>query len=625
VPPTDDETLTHRAATLIPSATFTAHPSQTIRPADASSSPTLDAAVEGFRRQAGHREGAVAVEGVLGIGGMGIVHLARQTVVGRQVAVKSIRPEVASRKARRRLLEEAWVTGALEHPNIVPVYTITIDEDGEPHIILKRIEGESWDVLIGDAGAVAARFGAVDLLVWNVDILMRVCDAMHFAHSRGVIHRDIKPDNIMIGEFGEVYVLDWGLAVGMERDIEGRIPWAGDETRAAGTPRYMAPEMVAGEGGMLSPQSDIYLLGGVLYRLLTGAAPHRGETIAQTLDGIHSFQPRIPPDAPRTLARLCRAALSADPTDRPPSALDFKRSLQTWLSQRGAGELAAEATEQLAALEEALEQGADREAIYRRFGACRFGYQQALKVWPENESAQGGLRTAILHVARYELSEGDTRAVEGLLAELLSPPTMMVEALEVMKHTQAAEAAAVARFRAYHDPSLGQSTRIFITMLVGVLWTIAPLLAWRFGPPLTIAGLTEFNVVMLTILVGLMIWGRESMSRTVINRQVVLATLLVPLATLMFCGWGALTGTPAEDIVTLSIALYCILTTMLTISVELLLFPMALFYLVAFVIATLWPSLLYFAISGANLGMTVTLGVVSVIRARQYAAVRGPR
>ncbi len=618
----EEETLILRAGTLIPSATLTAHPSQTIRPSGAKADPTLDEAVEVFREQARQQEGAgaVAVEGVLGIGGMGIVHLARQTVVGRQVAVKSIRPEVASRKARRRLLEEAWVTGTLEHPNIVPVYTITIDESGEPHIILKRIEGVSWDALIQDPDAVAERFGATDLLVWNVDILIRVCNAVHFAHSRGIIHRDIKPDNVMIGEFGEVYVLDWGLAVGLSRDPEGRIPCAADETRAAGTPRYMAPEMVSGEGARLSVRSDIYLLGGILYRLLTGAPPHRGETIAETLDGIAAFQPRLPLDAPRALATLCRSALAADPDDRPRSALEFQRGLRTWLNQRGADELAMEATEQLAALEEALEQGADRETVYRRFCACRLGLQQALRVWPENEAAQGGLRTAILHVTRYELSEGDTRAAEGLLAEVVSPPTMMLEELEAMKRAQAAEAAEVARFREFHDPTLGQRTRIFITTLVGTLWTIAPLVAWRFGPSLTITSLTEFNVVMLVLLVGLMLWGRESMSRTVINRQVVFATILVPLATLMFCGWGALTDTPAIDIATLSIALYCILSTMLTISVEVLLFPVALFYLAAFFISTLRPELLYLAIAGANLGMTLTLGIVSAIRARQYAA-----
>mgnify|MGYP005737561301 FL=1 len=196
---------------------------------------------------------------------------------------------------------------------------------------------------------------------------------------------------------------------------------------------------------------------------------------------------------------------------------------------------------------------------------------------------------------------------------------MLIEELAALKRSQAAEQAAMQRLRDDLDPTLGERTRVFTTMLTGVLWTLAPLLA-LLGPPITLPGLAGFNLLMLAGLLGMMVWAWDSMSRTAINRRVVLATLLVPLGTLMFCGWGMFTGAAPEDVITLSIALYCVLSAMLAISVEVLLAPMAIFYLMAFFAATIWPSILYFAVAAANLGMTITLGIVSLVRHRQHAA-----
>jgi hypothetical protein len=166
-----------------------------------------------------HRGGArLRTIETIGQGGMGVVRLAEQVALGRRVAVKTLRPDRKSDQAAIDLLREAWVTGAVDHPNVVPVHDIGLDEDGSPVIVLKRIDGHSWAELMHDADRVRERFRVDDLLTWNLEILIQVLFALRFAHSRGIVHRDLKPDNVMIGDFGEVYLLDWGIALSLRDD-----------------------------------------------------------------------------------------------------------------------------------------------------------------------------------------------------------------------------------------------------------------------------------------------------------------------------------------------------------------------------------------------------------------------
>src|SRR6185503_14452978 len=138
---------------------------------------------------------------VIGQGGMGVVREAEQVSLGRTVAVKTVKPDQRSPEAAQDLLREAWVTGSLEHPNVVPVHHLGLDDEGMPAIVLKRVEGVEWSKLIRDAEDVKRRYGAADLLVWNLSILMQVLNAIRFAHSRGILHRDLKPSNVMVGDF----------------------------------------------------------------------------------------------------------------------------------------------------------------------------------------------------------------------------------------------------------------------------------------------------------------------------------------------------------------------------------------------------------------------------------------
>ncbi len=242
--------------------------------------PTLPSADGGPVRiseiSLGPRDSVVLVGQTLGEGGMGIVRLGTQVSLGRSVAVKSTRPERSNPQAVAKLVQEAWVTGFLEHTSIVPIYDLTEDQNGRPMLVMRRIEGLEWSELFGDADAIRERFGASDLLDWNLRVLMQLASALHFAHGRQILHLDLGPANVMIGPLGEVYLVDWGLAMALGGDK--RLPRAADNTEIIGTPSYVAPEMLTGDGTQLRPQTDVYLLGSTLYTLLAGEPPHRGDT-----------------------------------------------------------------------------------------------------------------------------------------------------------------------------------------------------------------------------------------------------------------------------------------------------------------------------------------------------------
>ncbi|HTM20603.1 MAG TPA: serine/threonine-protein kinase, partial [Kofleriaceae bacterium] len=330
-------------------ATLAQRPSSTIVPAPAQDTGG-QRALAVLERLASGAASLQAVE-TIGQGGMGVVRLADQVALGRRVAVKTLRSDRRGDAAALDLLREAWVTGSLEHPNVVPVYDIGLDEQGSPQIVLKRISGHAWSELISDAERVAELFGTEDLLAWNLDILGQVLNAVRFAHSRGIIHRDLKPDNVMIGDFGEVYLLDWGIALSLRDDGTGRLPLASAAREMAGTPAYMAPEMLGnGTGVPLSERTDIYLSGSILYEMLTGRAPHDGTTALAVVSSVVKSCPDMPDDAPAELVRICRRAMDPDPDGRFENAEQLRLALRGYLQHRGSERLAAHAQQRVAEL-----------------------------------------------------------------------------------------------------------------------------------------------------------------------------------------------------------------------------------------------------------------------------------
>ncbi len=460
---------------------------------------------------------------VLGEGGMGVVKLGQQRSLERAVALKSLKEGQESPSARLKLLREAWITGKLEHPNIVPVHDLGIDERGEPRIVLKRIEGASWDSLFADADEVRRRFDASDLLEWNLRVLLEVAQALHFAHVRGIVHRDLKPENVMVGSFGEVYVVDWGLAVALEDDGTSRLPLAKNALELAGTPSYMAPEQWGGSSEV-GVRTDVYLLGATLYEILTGEPPRDGKSLAE-LVAKSLVVPEIPEHVPRELASLVARAMQPKTEDRFESAEAFRRSLSTYLSRRGSIELARDGRERVEALGAMLAASdIDRVAIYQTFGAARFAFLEALRTWPENDAAREGLTRAVRAMIDFELKDGDALAAQSLLADVAADPALAARVAEAVRVHREEQEALRATSRDY-DPMVGRRTRWFVSVIFGAVWTIVPIGLW-FVDDMGLLTSSHLNHVLTNLLLcvfggALFYWARDSMTRTAINRGIV--------------------------------------------------------------------------------------------------------
>ena len=547
---------------------------------------------------------------VIAEGGMGVIRVAEQVALGRTVAVKTLKPGRKDPSAALDLLREAWVTGIVEHPNVVPVHYLGLDDEGNPLIVLKRIEGVEWNSLIDDAETVRARFGATDLLAWNLGILMQVLNALSFAHSRGIVHRDLKPSNVMIGEFGEVYLLDWGIAVSLRDDGSGRLPLAADQDEMAGTPCYMAPEMLGREDlPPLSERTDVYLAGAVLFDLIAGHPPHEGETAVAVVTSVLASTPELPPDAPAELARICGRAMRADPAERYESVEALRLDLQAYLEHRGSArlaDLAGEKLDQLLATLAGPER--EREQVYRLFGACRFGFHEALVAWRGNEEARRGLVRATCAVAEYELGGDDPRAAVALLTELDAPPAELLARARAAAAAHAERQLALEKLRAEHDARTGTRTRTFIAMLLGTMFTVFPLIAAL--RPEIVAMRTHPHLVLwscgfLVIVLGLGYWARESMTKTVVNRRVFAAAvfLFVCQAAMAIGTWRL--GVTVMQTEVLMMYLWIAISGMIAIGIDRRLAPSTLGYVAAASFASVYPELRFFAMSAANLVFTV--------------------
>jgi serine/threonine-protein kinase len=492
-------------------------------------------ALASLRQMAGSLDGKIHFEHTLGEGGMGIVHLATQATMGRHVAVKTLRDGAEGVDATLRILREAWVTGALEHPNVVPVYDVAIDGRGAPVIVMKRIEGRHWGELLIAPDEVRQRFNVDDPLDWHLRTLTSVCNAVHFAHSRGILHRDIKPENVMIGAFGEVYVLDWGIAVSLVEDPSGRLPLASHAHGLAGTPAYMAPEMMAGDLAALSPRTDVYLLGAVFYEIFAGAPPHEAGTLHAIIASVMLSNPRFAANFPAEARRICERAMQRDPANRYASVDELRVAIEEYLRHRGSRKIAWEARQSLATLRATLENeppGEERAlAVFNLLGECRFGYRAALSAWPENEAARKGLDQALLAVIDHELACGDPGAAATLLREVSAAPPEVPLRVEAAVRARADEDERRRRLEQDFDPSVGTRTRTFVTAIFGVLWIALPLASWYAVARGAIPAHQDTiiaAVLFLALGFGLQIWARESMSKTALNRRLA-ATLAVQL------------------------------------------------------------------------------------------------
>lgn len=330
----------------------------------------------------------------LGEGGMGLVYEARQTSTNRRVAVKTLKNQARKDQSYwRKFFLEAVITSRLDHPNIVPIYDLGIDETGRLFYSMKRIRGHAWSRKIQTLP-----------LVENLEILLRVCDAIAYAHDLGVVHRDIKPENVMLGDFGEVFVVDWGLAMTTENFPGTR--HLSQTTSMGGTPAYMAPEMVTGPVARIGPWSDVYLLGAVLYEIVTGQPPHVGKTAMQCLMEAASNRIR-PTDKSGELVDVALRSLATDPSQRHANVAAFQAALRNYRTHADSHALADRAQEDLTRAREA----GDELALNRSV----FAFHEALQLWPANERARTGLDEASLDFAQRAIAGGNYELAASVL------------------------------------------------------------------------------------------------------------------------------------------------------------------------------------------------------------------
>jgi serine/threonine-protein kinase len=301
-------------------------------------------------------------------GGLGQVWLARDEAVGREVALKELRPEGHDHPAlEARFLEEARITGQLEHPSIVPVYEVNPRVDGlPPYYTMRFIRGRTL-TLVAQAYHEKRKNGQASPLELRelLNAFVAVCQAVAYAHARGVIHRDLKGPNVVLGEFGEVMVLDWGLAkvLAVPNPKPDQPPGPAtpipvhdtpplvleyDQARDAtvqgtvlGTPAYMSPEQAEGRHDQLDCRSDVYGLGAILYEILTGRPPFSGRDLESVLRQVRQEEPVRPrqrvAETPLALEAICLKALAKQPAQRYESAAELAREVQRWLADEPVG------------------------------------------------------------------------------------------------------------------------------------------------------------------------------------------------------------------------------------------------------------------------------------------------
>jgi Protein kinase domain/HEAT repeats len=393
------------------------------------------------------RIGRYEVERVLGEGGFGTVYLARDVELARSVAIKiPKRSRVGSQADLERYMAEARMVAGLDHPGIVPVYDVERTEDGLCYVVSKYIPGTTLSQRL--------QRGRLPL-DQAVRIVRRVAEALDYAHRKGLIHRDVKPANLLLDPHGNVYVADFGLALPLDE--------AGTSEGLAGTPEYMSPEQ-AGGPSQIDARSDIFSLGVVFYELLTGQRPFHANSATKLFQQIQGFEPPPPrfvdPQVPNELSRICQKCLVKDPSARFATAQELVVALARWEKESGVEQAESEV---LPAGFEPF--GAEAAGLYLGLlpGASGDGaLPKEVQFWLDRidkAQAGGGFRVAVLAGAPGAGKSSLVKA--GLLPSLaahVQPVYVTADYLETEARIRAALSASFPDFRA--DVSLAEGFRL---------------------------------------------------------------------------------------------------------------------------------------------------------------------
>jgi eukaryotic-like serine/threonine-protein kinase len=457
------EPATTRAPVAPHEASTTSASEQSTAPATSGSG--LDETAQVFA--ANEAEARYIDLGQIGRGGMGEVRRVRDRRLNRVLAMKAMRADVSAAGRFRRFFEEAQVTAQLQHPSIIPVHDVGKLADGRLYFTMKEVQGRTLREIIREIHRASAQpidetdAGAGSDGGWRpgpsgwtfrrmVDAFQRVAEGLAYAHARGVLHRDVKPQNIMVGEYGEVLLLDWGLTRsggGSSGDAgaEGggdTITRAGGHTRfgtVAGTIGYMSPEQASGDPARVGPPSDVYALGATLYHLLAGHLPRGTEGAESELDLLFKIPP-LPervgnkPDGaviPAELGDLCARAMAPEPDDRPTAAV-LAAEIAQWLDGAQRRAQATKVVAEAASLKPRIAEFRARAAALREEAAAMLDQlspiapvEQKQPIWRVQDAARDADQQAELLLIRVtQLLRGalthasDFDAAHAMLADL---------------------------------------------------------------------------------------------------------------------------------------------------------------------------------------------------------------
>lgn len=398
--------------------TLTQSPSSTLGRDLAGDLPVPEVNTRAVFRMGENRTADYLVVGTLGEGGMGIVFEAEQVYFGRRVALKMIKSGLASDPAAvKAFFREAVITSKLDHPGIIPVLDFGVSQDDRALYAMMKAGGVPWH-----------RVMRAKTLSENLAIFDRVADIAGYAHTRGILHRDIKPANVLLGNHGEIWLGDWGVA--LTRLPDGTYSHA----TPAGTPQYMAPEMARCDNARIGPASDIYLLGAVLFEIVTGGPPHDGENSGAAL--LNSAKNSIRPTSQTNgLLQIAYKAMAGRPDQRYASADDLRNAVTARLRFNESVYRQQQADTHLS--------NARETGDYDLFQQAIAGYDEAIALSPENSAAKQSRTQALVEYAGKALAKSELE----LAASIVQAETGVDKRLVRMMQKIAVEKAATAHRR----------------------------------------------------------------------------------------------------------------------------------------------------------------------------------
>ncbi|HEY2408048.1 MAG TPA: serine/threonine-protein kinase, partial [Polyangiaceae bacterium] len=324
----------------------------------------------------------------IGRGGMGVVYRAEHARIGKLMALKLLAGELTrDREQVARFKREALLASKLSSPNTVQVFDFGTSET-LVYLAMEYLRGEDLSRLIRRQGPLGVERTA--------KIVIQICASLGEAHEKGIVHRDLKPENVMLGDFGEVLVMDWGLA--MSTALFRKADSITQTSSMGGTPAYMAPEMATGPVDRIGPASDVYLLGAILFEIITGKPPHTGKNVMNCLFAAAKNEIQ-PTEHSGELLEIALRAMSTSPADRPATVQDFQNGIRTYQSHSESIVLSSRAEEDLAR--------AEKSGDYQVFSRALFAFQEAYALWDGNAKAKSGISSAKLAYAKQAMAKED--------------------------------------------------------------------------------------------------------------------------------------------------------------------------------------------------------------------------